>query len=131
VWENEVIKPLCFDEEGNDLELEVKRTEPFFKIRKDEEGDLVIDILRNDNPFLNFLINTSRIYWRNELEDNLDRSGLDKEAYRKKHQFSIAGPLLKPEQQKEQMQHLIAKLCAYGYFCIVRKMMPIPIVYGV
>ncbi len=116
VWENEVIKPLCFDEEGNDLELEVRRTEPFFKIRKDEEGDLVIDILRNDNPFLNFLINTSRIYWRNELEDNLDRSGLDKEAYRKKHQFSIAGPLLNPEQQKEQMQHLIAKLCAYGYF---------------
>lgn len=90
--------------------------EKHFKIYKDTDGDLTIDILKNDNQFLNYLINTSRIHWRKELEQSFTASQ-EKEAeeYFKTHQFNIAGPNLSDDEILEQKLHLINKIYALGY----------------
>jgi hypothetical protein len=90
--------------------------ERHFKIYEDADGDLTIDILKKDNDFLNYLINTSRIHWRKELEGSFD-SSQEKEAedYFKKHQFDISGPRLEADEILEQKLHLINKIYAIGY----------------
>ncbi|MFL0067883.1 hypothetical protein V2605_04045 [Tenacibaculum maritimum] len=90
--------------------------EKHFKIYNDVDGNLTIDILKKDNQFLNYLINTSRIHWRKELEESFDASQ-EKEAedYFKKHQFDIAGPNLEEDEILEQKLHLINKIYAIGY----------------
>lgn len=103
-WEDEVITN------------RVKVLEPLFEIFENVDGEKDIRILRKDCHYLNFLINTSRIYWRKELEDLLD--GYD-DTYRLKylqeHRYSIDGPLLSPKEIQEQKLVLISKLLSFGY----------------
>ena len=90
--------------------------QPHFKIFKDVDGDDDIEILVKDNPFFNFLINTSRIHWRKDLEDAF--KGMDQKLeddYFKENKFNIAGPNLNPDEKLEQKQHLINKIFAIGY----------------
>lgn len=104
VWEDEVIKH------------RYQEQEPHFQISKNEDGDWHIDILKKDNIFLNFLINTSRTHWRTELEDNLDAlSPEEQAAYKKKHLFDIAGANLSAEEIREQMHQLVNKIYVLGY----------------
>jgi hypothetical protein len=116
-----------------------KITEAPFKISRNEDGELDIEVVHNDCMFFNFLIQVSRIYWRRELEERLlynerttseqvkyiaDNPDLSKdnltwmnkmdyeqcEAYLKKYKFAIDGPLLTEAEIKEQKQHLLNKL---------------------
>lgn len=104
VWEEEVIKQ------------RVKVLPPAFEVFTTATGDVDIKINRTDCMFLKYLINTSRIYWRTELEENLDKLSAEEQlAYRKNHQFTIDGPLLSAEQIAEQKQHLMNKIYALGY----------------
>jgi hypothetical protein len=119
VWEHEVVRPKLWDPKTR-REVDVKASkieEEGFKITKNEDGELDINFAENrNNPFLNFLINTSRIHWRKELEDRLDSKPSNfQEEYKEKNRFNIAGELLTQEEIKEQKQHLIAKICALGY----------------
>jgi hypothetical protein len=117
-WEDEVIPD------------RVKVLEPLFEIFKpnattpappsqggeNDFFDIDIKILRKDCHFLNFLINTSRIYWRTELEERLDKLTDEEQVkYKKEHQFSIDGPLLTPKEIHEQKLILISKLQTFGY----------------
>jgi hypothetical protein len=121
-----------------------KITEAPFKISRNEDGELDIEVVHNDCMFFNFLIQVSRIYWRRELEERLlynerttseqvkyiaDNPDLSKdnltwmnkmdyeqcEAYLKKYKFAIDGPLLTEAEIKEQKQHLLNKLFCIGY----------------
>ncbi len=68
------------------------------------------------SKFLGYVINSSRIYWRKELEENL--AGMDPsaaEAYRQAHHFDIAGEGLTAEEVRIQKQNLISKIFAIGY----------------
>lgn len=119
VWEHEVIRPKIWDAKLR-KEVDVKASkieEEGFTITKNEEGDLDIDIKEGrKNPFFQFLINTSRIHWRKEFEDRLDKEPLEvRQEYKEKNKFKIDGGLLTPEEIQEQKQHLIAKLCGLGY----------------
>jgi hypothetical protein len=106
---------------------------PFFKITK-ENGVYDIEILRTDNHFLNYLINTSRVHWKifgedpfkameNEISpfDNPDyhkqmfEINEKREAYRAANRFVIDEKGLLPEQIAEQKLHLINKLFAFGF----------------
>lgn len=90
--------------------------QPPFEIFKNEKGDFDIKINRTDCHLLNFLIQTSRIYWQEELEVQLDKHDDDyKRKYLKENQFNIAGSLLTPQEQQEQKMVLISKLLANGY----------------
>lgn len=104
VWDNEVINH------------SFKQQDPHFKIFKGEDDQWDIEVLKTDNIFLNFLINTSRIHWRKEFEDCLDGKTAEEIAnYKKKHQFDIAGPNLAPEEIREQKLHLINKIYTIGF----------------
>lgn len=93
-----------------------------------------IEILKNDNHFLNYLINTSRVHWRkcgdtpfklqlNALNDE-DQQQYQKMAtaietarleYREANKFNIAEAGLTEAEIQEQKDHLINKIFAYGY----------------
>lgn len=104
VWENRILKH------------RVRKMEPMFTVHKNGDDEFNIDIHNQDSPFFRFLIQTSRIHWRTELEEYVDTLPADAaEQYRTKHKFDIAGPALTPEQRQDQIQHLINKMYAFGY----------------
>jgi len=104
VWEDEVIKHRYQAQEDQ------------FRIFRNQDGDLDIEILKKDSIMLNFLINTSRMFWRKELEEMLEgKTAEERNAYLTKHKFDIAGTHLAPEEIKEQKAHLINKIYALGY----------------
>ena len=113
VWEHDV-QPHRF-----------KKLEDMFTVSrtKDMEGRDHWDIVVKGNvagtvpsKLMGYVINSSRIYWRKELETNLESlSDEDATAYRTVHHFDIAGEGLTPEEIDEQKQNLIAKLFVIGY----------------
>ncbi len=148
VWEHEVIKPNYVDErsrERKDVKFS-KLPENFCisvstppppsangEVDQSEYKNYDISIPNGDCMFLKYLINTSRIHWRIELEkrlDKLDFSDLsqklpngqtlaeigckNKTDYREKYRFAIDGPLLDEEQVQQQKMHLITKLLSIG-----------------
>lgn len=91
------------------------QAEPF-RIFKDVHGDLDIEVIQKDNMFFNYLINTSRIHWRKELEDSFDgRAKIEAEEYFKNNRFEIAGENLSDDERLEQKLHLINKIYSIGY----------------
>lgn len=104
VWEDKII------------DFNIKKDEPHFKIAMDGSGDLDIEILKKDNMFLNYLINTSRVHWKEELEDFYEgRPPLEGERYYSENKFNIAGPNLSDDQKLEHKLHLINKIFSIGY----------------
>lgn len=70
-----------------------------------------IQVLNTNSHFFRYLINTSRIYWREELEE---RAGED-EQYRQSNKWKIDGSLLTADEVAEQKQNLMSKIFAIGY----------------
>lgn len=134
VWEEEVINH------------KVKKLPDFFTVAphsniQTRQLDFDLTIHNNDCLILRYLTNTSRIFWREELENRLEgieekeqdeykilhrftkedehlMNGLPKaewEEYRKKNQYEIAGPLLTERERHEQAMHLINKLFGVGF----------------
>lgn len=104
IWENKM------------LEHNIHLEESHFNISKDISENLDIKILKKDNMFLNYLINTSRIHWRKELEDNLKGKKTNEiEKYKQDNKFEIAGDNLSEDEKHEQKLHLINKIYALGY----------------
>jgi len=66
--------------------------------------------------FFNYLINTSRVHWKEELEDYFEgKPQKEADAYFDKHHFNIAGPNLSADKIYEQKLHLINKMYSIGY----------------
>lgn len=90
-----------------------------FRISLPESGnpeDVDIDVLDTSSKFFSYLVNSSRIYWRTELEENLEgKPAGEAEEYRRVHKFDIAGPGLAPEQVHEQKRCLVNKIFTIGY----------------
>lgn len=109
-------KVIDFPERITERQFEKAFQTPQFKIGKDADGDLDIEILKKDNKYFNYLVNASRIHWRKDLEYSFKPSQKNEaEAYFKEHQFNIAGPNLEADEILEQKQHLINKIYAIGY----------------
>lgn len=104
VWEDKII------------DFDITKDDEHFTINEDESGDLDIVINKNDNMFLNYLINTSRVHWRKDLEESFEgRPETEAEAYFLKHHFDIAAPNLNDDEKFEQKMHLINKIFSIGY----------------
>ncbi len=106
--------------ESNVIPHKVSVLPPMFEVTHttDAEDQDLFDITINEHKscFFNYLINTSRVHWRKELETHWADKGIEEaEAYRTAHKFDIAGPLLALSEIKEQKQNLINKLYAIGY----------------
>lgn len=87
----------------------------YFTIWKDKEGDWDIRIDNPDCEFLNYLINTSRVFWQKENFALVDKSEDDKLKYWEENRFNIAGAGLTADEILEQKLHLINKIFVYGY----------------
>lgn len=108
VWEENVI-PHSFT--GLDPMFEINRA-------SDIDGNPVFDITIKSmkSNFFAYLVNSSRIYWRKELEYNFeDRSIEDYESYYNKHHFDIAGEGLTDNEVADQKRNLINKIFCLGY----------------
>lgn len=104
VWESKI------------LDHKVHVEKQMFTVTRDDTGHYDIEIHDDSCLFFRFLIQTSRIHWRKELEDSLaELSAESQDEYRKNHLFDIAGPNLQPSEQHEQKMHLINKMFAIGY----------------
>jgi hypothetical protein len=88
---------------------------PFFNITINAQKKPVIEILRNDCEYFNYLCNTSRIFWRKELEEQFGENLTAKEKYHNQNRFNIAGATLSDEEKNIQNQHLCNKMFALGY----------------
>lgn len=108
VWEDSVI-PHNFKRQPNAFTI---------KTCKDELGRLSYDIeIHNVNShFFGYLINTSRLFWRKELEYNFaDKDKEEALKYHAEHQFDISGEGLTSEEIEEQKKNLINKIFTFGY----------------
>lgn len=108
----------------NIIPFNIKKLPPMFKItgKSSDESNprFDIDIHNHSSCFFNYLINTSRVHWRKELEDSLDEfTSEDALEYKEKHKFDIAGPNLNEGEIAEQKQNLISKIFSIGY-CLHR-----------
>jgi hypothetical protein len=105
VWANEIIPH------------KVKLTDTPFRIDfVEDRNEYDISILNYDSLFMRFLLNTSRINWKVELEDRLDEKDGDyKMKYLEKNRWRLDGELLTPEEVWEHKQHLINKIFSIGY----------------
>ncbi len=80
-----------------------------------EDFDISIKPGHGSNYF-HYLINSSRIHWRKELEHHTAELPTEQaEQYLKEHRFDIAGPALTPDEIQEQKQCLINKIFTIGY----------------
>ena len=95
----------------------VKVLDPLFKAEyRPDTGDYDLQVLSAESPFFDYIINTSRMYWRRELEQNLaDMESEEREQYRREHKFDIDGPNLTEDERLEQKQNLLSKIFAIGY----------------
>jgi hypothetical protein len=146
VWDNKILKFQTTEKAtGKKFNHKPKLLPEPFQISRQENGDWDIEVKSNDCLFLNFMIQTSRVYWRREIEERLkfaeifdttakqnkyiEDSGLSPEdakallaigydeqkVYLEKHKFSIDGMNLTEEEVTEQKLHLINKIYCIGY----------------
>ena len=101
VWSDEVLKH------------RVKLHKPYFTIEGDSSKGFKLEMQENDSLFLRYLIQTSRVHWRKEIEQNCTDE--NRAEYLAKNYFSIWGQNLTAQEQQEQIHHLINKIFAIGY----------------
>lgn len=93
-----------------------KRLAPAFRLTVDKETDMFdFEIQNLDSHFFRFLINASRIYWREELEKRKVSDEDKNTAYANAYKFNPFGSRLTEEEQAEQCRHLINKIYTVGY----------------
>lgn len=108
VWEENIIKH------------KFRLLDPMFEVASEEtdEGKRIYDIAvkRVSSKVFGYLINSSRLHWRRELEDLLeDKSPEERRAYIDAHRFRIDSETLTPQEIIDQKRSLINKIFTIGY----------------
>ncbi|MFN8347465.1 MAG: hypothetical protein U0X91_20850 [Spirosomataceae bacterium] len=143
VWDAKVLRIQTLDKNDNPVVSKPKLLPPFFQITQ-AEGEWDIQIKDNQCDFLKFLIQTSKVHWRRELEerlefwkldsraqaDHLEKYGMEEadrkrllqfqnidraKAYQAASRFKLDGELLLPEEVADQKLALINKIFVIGY----------------
>lgn len=98
------------------LKRNIKLQQPHFTIKKDVSGNWDIDVLKKDCSYFNILINTSRMFWQKELNENfIGKSEKAKTDYYNKNRFRIDGEGLTEKEIAIQKLQLINKIFCIGY----------------
>ena len=105
VWEKDVLK------------FNFRKLDDMFTIaRSDDPKSFDISILNcTQSCLFGFLINSSRIHWRKEMEYRFNGDSFASAEYAATHKFCIDGEGLTAEEIAEQKQNLINKIFAIGY----------------
>ena len=93
--------------------------EPFFTIKKDSNNNFDLTIHRKDCDFMNYFVNASRVFWKDEVKE-LGRTM--REDYLQENKFIIdnykkegSNTGLIDDQVYEQELHFINKVYSFGY----------------
>lgn len=78
-----------------------------------EDGVFYID--HTQSKVFCYLINGSRMSWREELENRVTGNADEDAAYALANRFTIYGSRLTDEERTEQLRHLMNKIYAYGF----------------
>jgi hypothetical protein len=106
VWSEEVI----------DHNFKYDANPPFIAEYDRENGCYDIKSIDTKSKFFSFLINASRVFWREELEVRMAGMTPEEQAkYRKENEFNINGPNLTDEEREIQKSHLLNKIFSIGY----------------
>ncbi|NQD71649.1 hypothetical protein HP439_13045 [Sphingobacterium shayense] len=98
------------------LPHKVSILDKMFTVTRDEHGRYDIDVHDDRCLFFRFLMQTSRVNWRTELEDNLQHlSAEEVEAYKIRNKFTVKGENLNADERYDQILHLVNKMYAFGY----------------
>ena len=104
--------------EENVIPHRFTKLEDMFEITSsiDETGTRVwdIDVKNTSSPMFGYIINTSRIHWRKEIEERFATSK-ERAAYHEAHKFDIAGEGLSDTEIQEQKLNLVNKIFSIGY----------------
>lgn len=129
----EVTKDAITEHVGGNLEMthyvlaedviphKYKALPPMFEIRKsltaDGGSNYDVEVLNTTlSPVFGYVINTSRLYWRKEMETRFAASSAsERETYCASNRFRIDGEGLSPNEIREQKQNLVNKLFTIGY----------------
>lgn len=93
-----------------------KRLAPSFEVKYNEATNTSTLYINNtDSHYFRFLINASRIYWREEFEHRV--SGIESvdDDWQRKFHWSIGSDRLTAEEIQEQSDHLLNKMYVIGY----------------
>lgn len=101
--------------DNNISSIRYRRTEPAFEYKHEMEDLWSIKPTNIKSHYFRYLINASRIYWREELEVRATDNPEDNQKYNADHKFDINGQRLSFEERAEQMQNLASKMFAIGY----------------
>lgn len=109
-----------FVREEEIIQHDIRLLPDMFEITRNADGydssDFDIKVLPHGSNYFRYLINSSRLYWRKELENVPEgTTPAEKEAYALEHKFDIAGPRLDEDEIREQKQCLINKIFTIGY----------------
>ena len=99
-----------------------KRLESSFTAQwNPENGSFSLKLNHTRSHYFRFLMNASRIYWREEFEDRTNPDPKKEAEYREEHKWDIASPRLTEEEQMEQQRNLANKLFTIGYLMHAHK----------
>lgn len=104
----------CYVWEENIIDHDISELDELFHIsRNGDEFD--IDVLNPEASCLfGYVINSSRTYWRKELEEQFDNAD-DAKVYFTSHHFCIDGKGLTDDEIAEQKKNLLNKIFTIGY----------------
>jgi hypothetical protein len=102
-----------FSTKGFNLIKEVEENR-IFEIKETGEGIYEIDIKIKNCHLLNYLIQTSRMYWEKERKAYIDR-GMKEEFFFENTRFKITSEDLTEEENQEHVNHLVNKIFVIGY----------------
>lgn len=113
VMDKDILNEIIFKQTRREVNSDsISIEDPFFKIHKDKEANWKLEIFRKDCDFMNYFINASRVYWKEELRD-LKYSQY--EEYLDNNKFIINSNKLNDDQVYEQELHFINKVFCFGY----------------
>lgn len=102
-----------FNTRGFNLIKEVNENR-IFEIKETGDGLFEIDIKVKNCNLLNYLIQTSRMYWEKERKAYIDK-GMKEEFFYENTRFKITSEDLTEEENQEQINHLVNKIFVIGY----------------
>ena len=92
------------------IEHNFRRLQPAFSVNQDNN----MEFNHTKSNLMKVILNSSRIYWRNEYENDYFTEE-ENEKYKSEYKFSILGPRLTQEERQEQYLHFLNKIYAIGF----------------
>lgn len=94
-----------------------RRLKPSFSGTFNKEKETIdgFTVENINSHFFRYIINTSRVHWRRELEDRATGNEKEDKKYFDENHFTILGSRLTEEEKIEQLLNLISKIFTLGY----------------